>query len=509
MHRAALNRGRDFDRWPALDAGQWLDFNPTLVELPPSQGGGRLAIIRRDRCPPQPGRGTLWTLRVDDALRPVSAPRPLVGRGEDPRAVVIGDRLLVFYCVIDRDERDAVSGSTMVLAEFDLQHGEPVLRRQFALPKNPLKLLRPEDRHAAWEKNWVPFVIDEGRVGLVYSHDPWHVIELSVAADSDERRFVGHHSGPALKWRHGHVRGGTTPLPWGPDRWISFFHASEVVGSRKMYTVGACTFDRQAPFAPRSITREPLVVAPYHSGAHRFGWAFAGSVVFPLGAMATPQGHRLLCGLDDGEIGSFDIRSGELQERLDPIDAEAAPPWRDGDESTWAPNGPVLTAVENGSLPRARFLAQLLGQGRCFVDWGAGDGVASVLLAAGFDRVQAYDEQPARRRALQRLALVNGLAAVEVEPPPQRLDDCALGAVDLLRIDQPQQLPAVLDGAQALVERCRPVLFVHLHSDEAQAQAAVAWLEARGYDTRRLAVHHPNWLVALPSERRAAWSWWF
>ena len=34
-------------------------------------------------------------------------------------------------------------------------------------------------------------------------------------------------------------------------------------------------------------------------------------------------------------------------------------------------------------------------------------------------------------------------------------------------------------------------------------------LTADAYDCKRLAVHHPHWLVALPNERRAAWSWWY
>ena len=37
----------------------------------------------------------------------------------------------------------------------------------------------------------------------------------------------------------------------------------------------------------------------------------------------------------------------------------------------------------------------------------------------------------------------------------------------------------------------------------------VAWLDLLRYESKRLAVHHPNWLVALPLEKRAAWSWWY
>jgi hypothetical protein len=62
-----------------------------------------------------------------------------------------------------------------------------------------------------------------------------------------------------------------------------------------------------------------LLVAPYQSGAHRHGWAFAGSVVFPLGSAPAAQGHRLLCGRDDGAIAPFEITHSELLQRLQAV----------------------------------------------------------------------------------------------------------------------------------------------------------------------------------------------
>ncbi len=513
MHRQPLNRQQDFERWPPLAPGQWLDFNPTVVALPDHLGGGRLAIVRRDHVPPQPGRGTLWVLPVDEQLRPDGAADLLIGRGEDPRALVLGDRLLVFYCVIDRDEADAVAGSTMMLAEFALADGRPTLLQAFGLPKNPLQLARPGDRGAVWEKNWVPFEISPTQVGLIYSHDPWHVIALDCDPATAARRFVGHFPGPQLAWRHGHIRGGTPPVPYGDDQLITFFHSSAVVGSRKVYAVGACRFDRSAPYTPRAITREPLLLAPYNSGAHRFGWPFAGSVVFPLGAQLEVGGYRLLAGLDDGEIASFLVRHDALAERLDPVDALTAVSCSDADENSWSANGPLLLrppgAALTADLAQARFLQGLVGSGRSFVDWGAGHGTAAVLLAERFDRVLAFEAAPARRRLIERQALVNDLPRLCVQPLPAAIDDAGLDAVDLLRVDCPETLAAVLAGAAQLLRRCRPVLFLHLPADTAAADAVIDTLTADAYECKRLAVHHPDWLVALPAERRAAWNWWY
>ncbi len=516
MPHQPLNRTQDFDRWPALSPGRWLDFNPTLVQLPAEQGGGRLAIIRRDRYPPQPGRGTLWWLPVDEHLRPAGEAALLLGRGEDPRALVLGGRLLVFYCVIDRDDEDAVCGSTMMLAEFALDGGRPTLLQVFALPKNPLQLARPGERGAIWEKNWVPFEISPTQVGLIYSHDPWHVIALDCDPTRDARRFAAHHPGPVLSWRHGHIRGGTPPLPYGAagdEQLITFFHSSVVVGSRKVYAVGACCFDRTAPHLPRAITRGPLLLAPYNSGAHRFGWPFAGSVVFPLGAQCEDAGYRLLSGLDDGEVASFLVRHDQLAERLDPLDAVPRATWSDADETSWSANGPVLlrprSALPAAELAQSRFLACLIGSGRCFVDWGAGEGTASVLLAERFARVLAYDAAAQHQRLIERQALVNGLAHLQVRAPGATIDQEGLDAVDLLRIDMPACLLETLLGAGSLLQRCRPVLFVQLAADPALDDPVLAWLDAQRYQSQRLEVHHPNWLLALPQERREAWRWWY
>lgn len=513
MHRQPLNRQQDFERWAPLAPGQWLDFNPTVVTLPDRLGGGRLAIIRRDHVPPQPGRGTLWLLPVDEQLRPAGPAELLIGRGEDPRALVLGDRLLVFYCVIDRDDADAVAGSTMMLAEFALADGRPTLLQAFGLPKNPLQLAAAGDRGAVWEKNWVPFEISPTEVGLIYSHDPWHVIALDADPAVQARRFVGHFPGPSLSWRHGHIRGGTPPLPYGDDQLITFFHASAVVGSRKVYAVGACRFDRAAPYTPRALTREPLLLAPYNSGAHRFGWPFAGSVVFPLGAQHETAGYRLLAGLDDGEVASFLVRHDQLAERMDPIDAQTPVRCSDADDGSWSPAGPLLLHAGGAALAaevaQARFLQGLVGSGRCFVDWGAGDGTASVLLADRFDRVAAFEAAAPRRRLIERQAAANDLPRVQVQAPPACIDDAGLDAVDLLRIDCRDTLSAVLAGAAQLLQRCRPVLFVHLPADDAAADAVIDALTADAFECKRLAVHHPHWLVALPAERRAAWRWWY
>lgn len=516
MQRWPLNRHATFERWPAFDPGRWIDFNPTCVQLP---GGGALALIRRDQAPPEPGKGTIWQLPLDEQMRPAGPPQLLVARGEDPRAIVVGQRLLLFYCVIDRDADDRVCGSTMKLAEFDIEDAQAgrtlTMKRAFELPKNPLGIARPGDREAAWEKNWVPFAVSAGEVALIYSHDPWHVIVLDVDPASEARRFLRHHPGPALKWRHGQIRGGTPPLPWADGRTtpphgeqlISFFHSSAVVGSRKLYMVGAVTFDRAAPHTPRAITRDPLLVAPYRSGAHRFGWRFAGSVVFPLGAERGEEGYRLLCGLDDGEIGSFVVPHAALAERLEPLDAEPAYVATDLDEQH-RPVAGALWLRERGAaagapLSIARFAEHLCGPARTFVDTAAADGAAVMTLAPQFQRVLAFAADARQRALLARNTALNGFTHVGIGAGEVfALDTLGLAEVDLVKIDE--HAAEVVAGAAELLRRCRPALLVQ----DADPESLRALLAGHGYTHEPVGPREPGWVLALPQERRAAWQWW-
>ncbi len=507
MQRWPLNRHAGWDLWPPFDPGRWIDFNPTFVRLP---SGRALALIRRDAFPPVPGKGTVWQVPVDDTMRPTGTPTQLLARGEDPRAVVLGSRLLLFYCVIDRDAEDRVCGSTMLLSEFEIDGDTLRPVASFQLPKNPIGLAQPGDRAAAWEKNWVPFAVSATEVALIYSHEPWHVLVLDCNPATNARRFTAHHTGPALRWRYGQVRGGTPPVPFGDDQLITFFHSSLVVGSRKVYLVGACTFDRAAPHRPRRFTRDPLLAAPYRSGAHRFGWRFAGSVVFPLGAEGGATGYRLLCGLDDGEIGSFVVGHDALADRLESMDAQAPLELVDADDKALLTAGPLLLGrPAAGSWPLARLLELLGGRGRSFVDIGAGDGAATITLADGFDRGLAVEADAARRQALQRSLALNGLDNVRVVATADPIDGVAMHGVDLLRIDAAPQLAVTLKDAAATIARDRPLLLLHLNGDEATDAPALQWLDAQAYDGQPLHAHHPTWCLALPRERRAAWAWFF
>ncbi len=318
MKHSILGSTYDFRVWPHFNPGTMLDFNPSVFQ---GANGAWHALIRRDATPPDPGRGSIWWVPVDADLKPIGEPSLLIERGEDPRAVVIDGLLYLFYAVIDRGAQDDIIGSTVIMS---IHQAVPPFALQVAypMPKNPSG--RMKDAHVHWEKNWVPFVTPERLIGLIYTHDPWEVLILDVATPGAAPSFVTNYMGQSLKWAYGDIRGGTTPVPYDKDHLITFFHSSQVAGSRSIYMVGACTFKNHPPYEPVTMTDDPLFHGAYHQIAARHGWGILASVLFPLGAKVGVEQIQLISGIDDGQVGVVEFSRTTLDQRLHPLGDQTA-----------------------------------------------------------------------------------------------------------------------------------------------------------------------------------------
>jgi predicted GH43/DUF377 family glycosyl hydrolase len=523
MRHRPLNRDTAFELWPPFDPGYYIDFNPSFVRLTPERA---FAVIRRDRVPPVPGKGTVWAVAVDDAMRPAGRPFPIVAEGEDPRAVLVGGRVLVFYVLFERDAEDRITGTSIVLAEFEPADGSWPARAHFKLPKVPLGR-PPAGSDPGWEKNWVPFGVSDRQVGLIYSHDPWQVIVLNVDTSTTERRFEHAYRADGLRWHHGEVRGGTPPVRHGPGELITFFHSSAVVGSRKNYMVGACVFADAPPYRPLRMTAEPLLAAPYKGGMHRHGWRVASSVIFPLGCEAVEGGYRLLCGIDDGEIGSFVVPTAALQERLQPLPF-APPPMLQHAGGAVAADVPLLLqppGTPAPDWPLLRFLAQAADCGRTLLDVGGDAGLYMVGLAAGYRHVEAVATSAEAARWRARNAALGGLAALTVHLPKgmtgalaeaagavarapwplTALDEAGFAEVDLLLVDAPEPA-AVVRGLARTIARDRPLLLLFAEVAERGALAEV--LAGLGYGLEAIFPRSPRALLCRHPSHRAAMAWY-
>jgi predicted GH43/DUF377 family glycosyl hydrolase len=515
MAARPLNRDRDFAAWPPLDPGRFLDMNPSLVA---TVSGERWVLFCRYPVPPQPGLGSIWAVRVDGDLRPAGRPVLLIGDGIDPRVVACGERLFLFYALLERDADRVIDGSCMVAAEFAVEGERWDCVAAYQLPKFPLGGQLSAEAQDKWEKNWVPFALGADRIGLIYAHEPWDVIVMEVPAGAPPRLSASHRS-PGLVWDYGTIRGGTPPVRYDAGRLITFFHAAQVVGSRRVYTAGACVFGDTAPFAPELVTSEPLLVAPYASGAHRFGWGFAGSVVFPAGAEATPEGFTLVSGRDDGEIATFAIPRQVLDRRLAPPtvpETVAFSGSRDG-AAARLPLAGLVALPEGIALPDdgpiIAFARIAIGRGRTFVDIGAGAGAFSMALAPRFERVVAFEPDPRLHDWFNRNRSLNGLDGLScTRGRPGRegvpaLDEQDLAAVDLIRCELPDADLTALTGALGLLAASRPLVLCRTGGDPAIRAALEAVMARAGYGVEARFPLTPAWVLCRSEASRQDLAW--
>ena len=486
-------------------------MNPSFAQ---TADGSRYVVFCRYRCPPVPGESSIWIVGVDAEMTPVGRPMLLLNQGIDPRVVAHGDRLVVFLAFIDRDAEARIVGSNVAMAEFEGAPDRWTCVRIVPLPKRPLAGLASVASNASWEKNWVPFALDAQRLAVIYAHDPWTVLTMDIA-DRQASRFLDAFAGPAVTWSYGTVRGGTPPVRYDDAHLVTFFHAAQVVGSRRLYTAGACVFRATAPFTPVRQTFEPLLVAPYRSGAHRFGWTFAGSVVFPAGAAPTQDGFRLIAGLDDGEIATFDIGRADLEAALAPVIAAGEMVLCDAGGGTLAalPAGPALRTCDParlaGDLPVLDFLRVLTAGGaRTLVDIGAGEGMFTVLLAPMFERAVAFEPDERLCAGLRTNLALNAIDGATCEcvrlQAEDSLDARKILDVDVLKIDAASDTAGVLRGCLDTLRHARPCVLMRVVDTDTEPQSI---LQAQGYLIEALFPRTPDWVLAIAAERRDAYAW--
>jgi FkbM family methyltransferase len=312
-------------------------------------------------------------------------------------------------------------------------------------------------------------------------------------------------------------------------------------------------FTAKAPYTPVSMTHEPLLMAPYKSGVHRFGWQFAGSVIFPMGAEARGDGYNLLCGIDDGEIGTFFVSTADIKTRLQVPRREIPGAVHDyhGRQGARIPLKRLLYVPDPipgiPELAMINFIRTLAGRGRTFVDVGSHIGFYTMGLAPGFDRVVAFEPSKfqygwlTRNRALNDYAHVScehvalgetrgeatlnvlsyegGLNSLSPEVaaahniidrytvPVEVLDDRGMSDVDLLKIDVEGFEIPVLRGARKTIDASRPVILIEVWTDPERRQNVKQVMDDMNYTFEPLFPLSPELVLCIPQERRPSFAW--
>lgn len=232
---------------------------------------------------------------------------------------VIGNSMVNLPCEAKgqhwEDPHLASVGGRLHLMANSVRFGIPPVcqQRLFVLDQETLQPVREigplafgsNTRSGGIEKNWLPFELPGGMLGIVYSQRPRVVIEVATAR--------GHSSPGVVGWKHGQrINGRTPPLRVSADFFLEFFGGWVKHPWRNgRYFIGAHLFDSRPPFAISAATREPLAWGTEASPTIFSSRPGSNHPAALLPAGMILEGRRVVvsCGVNDSYIAllSYDL----------------------------------------------------------------------------------------------------------------------------------------------------------------------------------------------------------
>lgn len=372
-----------FDRRTLFPDAPGLRFNTSIL----AHESGYLICWRI-----APALSRIWIGRLDAQFRPVGAALPLnlahpmCAEGQDdPMLFGHAGAVHVAFTGVERTGTGVRANVLYARLTAALE-----VERVFA-PHYPAR--------NAWEKNWA-FFSHEGALYAVYSVAPHRILRI----DGD-RAELAHETPLECRWEGGELRGGAAPLRVG-DEYLCFAHSSVGIPRPGMphyrvYDVPAYTFEARPPFRVTSITPRPLWVA---DESQRPG-EIAYSVLFPRGAVQTPDGYAVSAGAHDRWTEIRTVSAAELERATVPL---APPAWW-----AWEPESWDAVAWREVVAHDVYDLMALDLRGATVLDLGAHVGTFAYLARRrGAARVVCYEPDAESLRYLCRNA--RALGGVEV-----------------------------------------------------------------------------------------------
>jgi hypothetical protein len=219
---------------------------------------------------------------------------------EDPHMASVGGELIVFTGALVRDFPPSCKQRLFVIEPQSLS-----IRAEI-----PVSYGRNAEPGGV-EKNWTPFELPDGQLGMVYKQKPRTIARISDMVGWTDMQA-------AIAPPESSLSGRTAPLRISPGLYLEFVGGHIKLPGRASrgtrYWFGALVFESKPPFRVIGSTREPLVWASEASPTIRSPLNGAGHPVCILPAGAMLDGHDVVvsCGVNDSYVAILSFNVEEL-----------------------------------------------------------------------------------------------------------------------------------------------------------------------------------------------------
>lgn len=295
-------------------------YNPSIVRW-----RGSLLMSFRTYNPLTRSTNPFGLVWLNDNFEPISPVQlfelpfknpVLVSKQQDPRLILVDDRLFVAYNnILENVTHREMRRMFLTEMHFDginFTASEPECLQHF-----------DGENEMRYEKNWVPFAYED-KLHLGYSVIPHRILRPLLGTETCETIFSTKYN---FKWNWGVPRGGTQAILDG-DHYIAFFHSwidvpSVQSGGKKIthYVMGAYTFESKPPFALLAVSSEPIVAKDFYQPPFYRTWKPL-RCVFPSGLVVDENHFWVTYGRQDHESWVIKIDKKELLDSLIPVSAE-------------------------------------------------------------------------------------------------------------------------------------------------------------------------------------------
>lgn len=219
---------------------------------------------------------------------------------EDPKMTVVGDKLVVVFAHVKLGVPPMCRQRVAIIGTL----ADPSFARIGFLEEVPA----PFGNIHGIEKNWAPFELPSGKMGLVYGQKPRLVIEVDTQA--------GHWTQQMIRApRDSSLSGRTPPLRVSEEYFLEFVGGHIPFQQRAArYWFGAQLFTAAAPHRVVKATKEPLVWGTEASLTIFCPRPYAGHpcCIFPSGVMKDGDDVIISCGVNDSYIALLRYNVADL-----------------------------------------------------------------------------------------------------------------------------------------------------------------------------------------------------